>query len=120
MKVFIYFNLHRKCWSIKALEGDQKGRVIRHAMSFVVTNCKLKVSEAGRQRVLREKRKNVHAGIVGTLFWADHGAKAAEGWGSQMLSYNPYKGATFFDVSTGEPVVEADTVVGCGRTVYYE
>lgn len=122
MKVFIYFNLHRKCWSVKALEGDQKGRVIRHAMSFAVSGCKLKVSEAGRQRVLREKRKNVHAGIVGTLLWAsdsDIRPFTDDSVGNDRVSYNPYKGATFFDVSTGEPVVEADTVAGYGRIVYY-
>lgn len=120
MKVFIYFNLHKKCWSIKALEGDDKGRVIAHAVSFVMSNCTTKVSEAGRQRVLREKRKNVHAGIVGQLQrHSMHMELPADLQMSNKLSYNPYKGATFFDVSTNEPVLKADTVVGCNRTVYY-
>jgi len=30
LKVFCYFNLHRKCFSIKALEGPNKGRVVAH------------------------------------------------------------------------------------------
>jgi hypothetical protein len=30
MKVFVYFNLHKKCFSIKALEGAMKGRVVAH------------------------------------------------------------------------------------------
>jgi hypothetical protein len=67
MKVFVYFNLHRKCFSVKALEGALKGRVIIHASYVNLYNCAFKVSEAGRQRVLREKRKNVHAGVVGNL-----------------------------------------------------
>ena len=67
MKVFVYFNLHRKCFSVKALEGEFKGRVIAHASYVSLNDCTFKVSESGRQRVLREKRKNVHAGVVGTI-----------------------------------------------------
>jgi hypothetical protein len=67
MKVFVYYNLHRKCFSVKTLEGEFKGRVIAHASYVSLHDCRFKVSEAGRQRVLREKRKNVHAGVVGNL-----------------------------------------------------
>lgn len=67
MRVFIYWNLHRACWSIKALEGADKGHVIAHAKNWCLGGVRFKVSEAGRQRVLREQRKNVHAGVVGTL-----------------------------------------------------
>lgn len=66
MRVFVYFNLHRKCWSIKALEGPSKGRVIGHADYVDLACVEWKVSEAGRQRVIREKKKNVHAGAIGT------------------------------------------------------
>jgi hypothetical protein len=48
MKVFVYFNLHRKCWSVKALEGPSKGRVIQHTDDIILSNCTFKVSEAGR------------------------------------------------------------------------
>jgi hypothetical protein len=68
MKVFVYFNLHKKCFSVKALEGVNKGKVVQHTDNIVLLLPKFKVSEAGRQRVLREKRKNVHAGVVG---WVD-------------------------------------------------
>lgn len=71
MRVFVYFNLHKKCWSIRAMEGNQKGRVIAHAQAVELANCTFKVSEAGRQRVLREKRKNVHAGVVGDIIAFD-------------------------------------------------
>ena len=67
MRVFVYFNLHKKCLSVKALEGESKGRVIAHADSVELVNATFKVSQAGRQRVLRERRKNVHAGVVGTM-----------------------------------------------------
>ena len=49
MRVFVYFNLHRHCWSIKALEGPQRGRVVAHAQRVNLSGCHFKVSEAGRQ-----------------------------------------------------------------------
>ena len=78
-KCFIYRNLNDGCWSVKALEGPHKGRVVYHAQAVTLSgdsryvsqdDIEFKVSEAGRQRVLREKRKNVHAGIVGYPYYA--------------------------------------------------
>ena len=91
MKVFVYYNLHKHVWSIKALEGAQKGRVIAHSPTVLLQNAQGKVSEAGRQRVLREKRKNVHAGIVGTLVHRE-----VEGYFPGLqVTYNPYKYDSF-------------------------
>ena len=67
IKVFVYFNLHKKVFSIKALEGPNKGRVIAHSTCVQLANVKLKVGRAGRLKVLESKQKNVHAGVVGTL-----------------------------------------------------
>lgn len=67
MKVRVYYNLNRDVWSIKAMEGEFKGKVIGYAGSVHLKDAKTIVSAAGRQRVLREKRKNVHAYIEGTL-----------------------------------------------------
>lgn len=67
MRVFVYYNFHRGCWSVKALDGTARGRVVAHADKVTVRDAEFRVSEAGRQRVIREKKKNVHAGIVGTL-----------------------------------------------------
>ena len=67
IKVFAYRNLHRQCWSVKALEGPLKGKVIYHASDITLAWCDFKVSKAGRQRVLREQKKNVHAGVQGYM-----------------------------------------------------
>lgn len=98
MKVFVYFNLHRKCFSVKALEGVNKGRVIKHAHFVALENVTFKVSEAGRQRVLKEQRKNVHAGVVGTL--VDKYTV-----GIERVTYNPYKGSNFVLCGTGDPIL---------------
>lgn len=105
MKVFVYFNLHRKCLSVKALEGPSKGRVIRHADSIVLCNATFKVSEAGRQRVIRERRKNVHAGVVGDIVIIDKGIT----WGDPV-KYNPYKYSSFVHAVNETPVHSARLV----------
>lgn len=99
MRVFVYFNLHKKLWSVRALEGQDKGRVIARSPHVLLHDATGKVSEAGRQRVLRERKKNVHAGLVGTLVSLDPQA-LLEGSGSK-ITYNPYKYASFVHADTG-------------------
>lgn len=67
MRVRVYYNLSRSVWSIKAMEGEFKGRIIGYADAVVLSDAHTVVSEVGRQRVLRERRKNVHAYIDGQL-----------------------------------------------------
>ena len=84
-KVFIYKNLHKDCWSIK-----QDGLVKAHVTEISLYSCSFRVNRLGRRRVLREKRKNVHAGASGwidsreTFDWNDNHPKAQE------VTYNPY------------------------------
>lgn len=97
LRVFVYYNLHKHMWSVKALEGEHKGRVIAHRDWVILQNCRFKVSQAGRQRVLREKRKNVHAGIVGTapksiLTAIKSDYMVGDG---VPVTYNPYKYDSF-------------------------
>lgn len=105
MKVFVYFNLHRKCFSIKALEGADKGRVVAHRHSVLLNDATFKVSEAGRQRVLRERKKNVHAGVVGD--WTDDISSIDRIviMGSSV-TYNPYKYTTFVHLYGEHPVTD--------------
>jgi hypothetical protein len=99
MKVFVYFNLHKKVFSVKALEGPNKGRVVAHRAQVLLVNAKFKVSEAGRQRVIREQRKNVHAGVVGE--WKDTVPAEFQG---KSVTYNPYKYNTFVYKLTEQPI----------------
>lgn len=99
MKVAVYFNLHKKTFSVKALQGDNKGRVIMHSDTIHLENVQFKVSEAGRQRVLREKRKNVHAYVVGELVSTE--AKAVCG---ELITYNPYLYTTFVTAFNKTPI----------------
>ena len=112
MKVFVYFNLHRKLFSIKALEGDMKGRVIAHRHTVLINDATFKVSEAGRQRVIREQRKNVHAGVSGTWTQDDvdgryHAFVTVNG---SAITYNPYKYNTFVHLYGEHPITSARVV----------
>lgn len=103
--VFVYYNLHKKVWSIK----DRKtGIVIAHSKKVSVDNPQFKVSEAGRQRVLRDKSKNVHAGVVGKLN-AHNNDFSSEG--KKRVSYNPYKYSHFYESDTQAPVHSAESAV---------
>jgi hypothetical protein len=106
MKVYVYFNLHRKCFSIKALEGPKKGRVVAHRDKVLLYGGTFKVSEAGRQRVLRERKKNVHAGVVG--IWDETGTDLISidrvNTIGRPVTYNPYKYNTFVYLYGEHPV----------------
>jgi hypothetical protein len=107
MKVFVYFNLHRKCFSVKALEGADKGRVIAHVSDAVVHLPTFKVSEAGRQRVLREKKKNVHAGVVGQWYDDEYNASRTVELSAMLgraVTYNPYRFDSFVYKATETPI----------------
>lgn len=110
MKVFVYFNLHKKLWSVRALEGKDKGRVIAHADELALSDCTFKVSEISRQKVLRERRKNIHAGVVGNM----DTCKLTKAWNKAagvQISYNPYRGPDFYEVASQKPVFAAKRVL---------
>ena len=101
MKVRVYRNLHKKCLSVQAMV-DGRWKVIKHVDAISLHNPVFKVSQAGRQRVLREKRKNVHAFVVGIHHeWSEHMP-----CGNRRVSYNPYKADTF--MCDGEPILSAN------------
>lgn len=100
MRVEVYWNLHKKCWSMRALEGPRKGRVVEHCNAVLLVDVDLVVQPAGRQRVLEERRKNVHAFARGTLHAAvpasaEHRHGALRPCSNDEITYNPYREATF-------------------------
>lgn len=125
MRVFCYFNLHKKCFSLKALEGPQRGRVIAHAEGVHLSAVEFRVSQAGRARVLLERRKNVHAGVVGQLTeYLGVGERATTTWtkrrkrferAAEPVTYNPYLYDSFVSRNTGEAVREARECLLQGR-----
>jgi hypothetical protein len=103
--VFVYRNLHKRCWSVK---DRSSGKVIAHPRKLVVggvRGCFLKVSLAGRNRVLEERVKNVHAGVAGE--WISDSFEPLVD--PIQITYNPYKFPYFVDIN-GMPVRKAQSV----------
>jgi len=82
--VKVYWNLHRKCYSVQ-----QNGLVVGHTERIYLRDVTFKVSEAGRQRVLKERKKNVHAFVTGYLDNGDVRFRDVK------IVYNPYKYDSF-------------------------
>jgi hypothetical protein len=105
-RVYVYFNFHKKCWSVR-----QEGKVVEHTNAVLLKDCRYLVGQAGRKRVLREKKKNVHAGVSG--YMVDRVPALPEE--SKEITYNPYKFETFV-TDSNEPVTHSDyAVLTCGR-----
>lgn len=109
MNVFVYRNVTKKCWSVKDVAT---GRVIMHADELVLCNATFKVAEAGRLRVLREKRKNVHAGVRGRLVAGKQRVRDLKRVLSHgaVVRYNPYHFKTFVLAVGEHPVYRAEWV----------
>ena len=103
-KVFVYFNLHKKMFSIRDVET---GLVVAHTNKIQLEDVQFKVSEAGRQRVLSEKKKNVHAGVVGKYFTEEELRPNL----FDYATYDPYKYDSFVDKQSGEKLKEAEFVI---------
>lgn len=108
MRVFVYRNLRKKCYSVKALEGPSKGLVIAHVDTLTLTECRFKVSKAGQARVRATRQKNVHAGVQGQ--WTGELNPLLPEDVSVSVYYNPYKVDTFVTCLTQQPVESAEKV----------
>jgi len=110
-QVRIYWNLHKKCWSVQ----DRKtGRVIRHVTTCVISDAKFVVRKAGQAKVRREGKKNVHAFAVGTVIEYRFTPDTARSFmldTCKAVTYNPYVNDTFVYKDTGHPITDADTIV---------
>ena len=101
-KVEVYFNLHKKCWSIR-----QAGVPVVHADFIEIKDPQFVVQQGGNARVRREKKKNVHAFVRGYL---------TERVGifpknQKLVTYNPYKHTSFVERGSGKPICSAQYAV---------
>ena len=102
--VDVYRNLQKGCWSVR-----QAGIVKYHTNYVFLRDVKFTVSQAGRNRVLREKKKNVHAVIRGTLAIPKTIPKEIDNQFTPV-TYNPYKYHAFIRTDTEYSVRTADWV----------
>ncbi len=115
LRVFVYKNLHNGAFSVRDVST---GKVIAHAKQLVLRDCVFKVSEAGRQRVIRDRQRNIHAGVEGDLVIDPYEIEEAmvklrtrwpldDSHYHRKVSYNPYHCASFTD-EDGWHILTAD------------
>jgi hypothetical protein len=126
-RVEVYWNLHKDTYSVRALSGPERGRVVDHSRVVNLKDVKFAVQPAGRKKVLKEKVKNVHAFVRGKRFkWNEVDPEVTFKTFEELLkdkdwvevTYNPYKFESFVTRDHLKPVYEAKEVrmfVHCGR-----
>ena len=102
MKVEVYFNLHKKVFSVRS---TRLGRVILHTDKVHIKNPTFVVRQSGRKRVIVEGVKNVHAFVRGEIVLFDEIGPTSD------LTYNPYKYDSFVCKDT-------ERSVSCGTKAY--
>ena len=96
--VYVYRSLKHGRHAPPLYSIRQNGRVVARRARVLLTDATFVVHEKGRQRVLKEKRKNVHAFVKGRL--VDHlGAFGIDADSPEDLpvkvTYNPYVSGHF-------------------------
>jgi hypothetical protein len=108
MRALVYFNRSRKLWSVKALQGPAKGRVIAHVRNALVTGATFKATEAGHRREL---------GIVGE--WSPlQGDGIAPPAAAERAVYDPQAGQFIWVDLDSTPIRSAAEVWLVGPAVW--
>lgn len=86
-KALVYWNSHKKCFSVK-----YSGEKVWHADTLYMTECTFKVREEGRKKVIRTKRKNVHAFVKGYVHLSPPKPLQIT---TEQIKYNPHEHEAF-------------------------
>lgn len=131
--VQVYFNTTRQCWSVR---DKQTRKVIAYPKNITLhghigspisgKTCRFHVGQSGRDRVVREKRKNIHAWVEGKVIAVDLDVTMPRlselGAERQEAEYDPYRMYHFINKKTWVPVGRAATVqlTEKGRVFFFE
>ena len=129
MRYEAYYNLHKQCLSARPIGG-----YVKHYQFLCMKDVKFAVQPAGRQKVLREQKKNVHAFVRGDLVtWSPHrkegefyqpmdmeisAERFREDERYDEVTYNPYKYDSFVRKHNGEPIHEAPHTWVIGKHIF--
>ena len=109
----VYHNLHNGLWSMR---DRTTGRVVRHAPVVVSPlHTAFVVQPAGHRKALETKQKNVHAFVRGAWLtgYDDVAAwqRAADSLDLIPISYNPFRGPSFYRKDTGQDISEVAMII---------
>ena len=103
-RVMVYYNLHKHTFSVQ-----KNNLVVLHADYVKLKDVEFRVRQGGKEKVRKEKSKNVHAFVIGKLvdFCQYPCDDIPEEQTGDIVTYNPYKYDTFVYRETEEPVLNA-------------
>ena len=124
-KIEVYRNLHKNCFSVR-----HKGKVVGYLHDneqLALTNVTFAVQPAGRAKVLRENKKNVHAFVRGEYVGFENNLTNNLYFGEfedldfYAVSYNPYKSDKFVVKETGKPIESnSEALIKGGKVLLYQ
>lgn len=106
-RVMVYYNLNKHTFSI-----TYKTKVVLYADYVKLTDVEFKVREGGKEKVRQEKRKNVHAFVIGNLVdYCEYPCKDMPSESnSNVVTYNPYKYDSFVYKTNEKPIYKAKEI----------
>lgn len=112
MRVYVYRNLKHGRSAKPLYSVMYRGKVIKHVRRILLDNVEFRVREGGRQRVLKEQRKNVHAFVIGNVVRSVMGIdKNRDRHLSPNVRYNPFEAGYFQVIPSGRPIRGAEAVL---------
>ena len=107
--VKVHWNLARDCWTVKCAKTN---KLIGHTENIALKNPEYVVEEPKRQDVLASKVKGVHAHVHGAID-GEHTDfdETSNNQEKTPVSYNPFKGGSFFQRKDDKPVHTSDHAV---------
>jgi hypothetical protein len=107
-RVMVYYNLHKHTFSVQ-----KNGIVVFHADYLKLKDVEFRVRVGGKEKVRKEKSKNVHAFVIGILedFCEYPCEEMPEEPVGEIITYNPYLYDSFVYKKTKEPLYNANEVV---------
>lgn len=116
MRVEAYRNLHNNSLSVRRM--GKGGKVFTRPAMACLTDVTFAVQPAGREKVLRERKKNVHAFVRGEFVPEPAPFDPSLPW--REARYNPYESDQFIDKETGQPVTTAEVAFVTTSGVFYK
>lgn len=105
-EVRTYCDLHRRCSSVKALTGPEKGRVVAKPHEILMRDVRFEISAAGQRRARADGVRNVHAYARGYCVGEDVSG-VCDNPNAIRVRYNPHLFDTFVRSDDLTPVYGA-------------
>ena len=114
MKVRVYYNLQKHCWSVQKHISGKGWRLAGHMQRLALRNVRPVIQKHGQNRTRAEHKKYVHAFLEGDLrtdAWKATGSH-------RPITYRPMSMNAFQFVGTDQEFTQSPDVVLTEKTAY--